>query len=92
MAKFNLRINNHSLEKGWSAKLIADFDPVAGCGEEAFWVKVMDILDEGGKIQYLGTVQNYLTYTKSHGMTQGFMVEFGLEHVSEIRQPGRQPT
>ena len=92
MAKFNLRINNHSLERGWSAKLIANFDPVAGCGEEAFWVKVHDIQGESGKTKYLGTVQNYLTYTKSHGMTQGFMVEFGLENVSEIRQPGQRPT
>ena len=92
MARFNLRINNHSLERGWSAKLIANFDPVAGCGEEAFWVKVEDIHDNGGKTKYRGTVQNNLTNTKSHGMTQGFMVEFGLENVSEIRQPGQRPT
>ena len=92
MAKFSLRINNDSLEKGWSAKLIADFDPVAGCGEETFWVKVVDIHNEGGKTKYVGTVQDYLTYPKSHGMTQGFLVEFGPEHVSEIRRPGQKPT
>ena len=92
MAKFSLRINNDSLEKGWSAKLIADFDPVAGCGEETFWVKVADIRDENGKIRYFGTVQNYLTYTKSHGMILGFAVEFGPEHVSEFRRPGQPLT
>ncbi len=89
MAGFDLRINHQPLEKGWSAKLIADFEPIANCGEETFWVRVEEVNIQDGNRKYIGVVQDYLTYTKAHGMTQGFMVEFGPEHVSEIRKPGK---
>lgn len=84
MAKFQLRVNSKPLEIGWSAKLVADFEPVAGCGEESFWVKVDSVNEGVGSTRYLGVVVDYLTYTKAHGMTQGFMIEFGQENVSEI--------
>ena len=88
MAKFQLRVNNKTLEVGWNAKLVADFEPVAGCGEERFWVRVHSVNEKGGIIRYLGVIVDYLTYTKAHGMTQGFMIEFGQENISEIWEQG----
>ncbi len=86
MAKYQLRTNNMPLEVGWSVKLVADFEPVAGCGEEKFWVRVHSVNEQEGIIQYMGIVEDYLTYTKAHGLTQGFMIEFEQKNVSEIRE------
>ena len=88
MTKFQLRVNNKTLEVGWSIRLVADFEPVAGCGAEKCWVRVHSVNSEGGTTRYLGVVEDYLTYTKAHGMTQGFMIEFGQENVSEIWDRG----
>lgn len=93
MARFKLRVNNKPLEVGWMAKLVAEFEPISGCGEEAFWVRVESVNDSGSGGRYQGVVVDYLTYTRAHGMTQGFMMEFDQEHISEIWEPGQpRPT
>lgn len=90
MNKYTLRVSESQLNVGWSAKVTAEFEPVAGCGEECFWVRVDSINEEGGSVKYVGRVEDYLTYTQSHGLTMGFTLEFGPEHVTETRTEGQR--
>ena len=85
MGKYKLKVTSRPLQAGWSVKIVVEFEPIAGCGEESFWVFVESIDDTGGRIKYLGRVEDYLTYTHSHGLMMDFHIEFGPEHVSEIR-------
>lgn len=84
MAKFQLRVNNKPLEVGWSAKLIAEFEPVNDCGEESFWVKVQSVEKKADGNRYVGMVVDYMTYSKGHGIKHGFAIEFGQDQISEI--------
>ncbi|MCZ6532757.1 MAG: hypothetical protein O7A08_07305 [SAR324 cluster bacterium] len=93
MTQYHLKVNRTQLEVGWSAKLIAQFEPVANCGQESFWVRVDSITENGGGMKYLGLVEDYLTYTSAHGLTMGFAIEFSPENVCETRAPGEaRPT
>ena len=89
MAQYELKVNKAQLDVGWSAKLIVEFAPIADCEYEGFWVRVDSITENGGGLKYLGLVEDYLTYTKAHGLTMGFMIEFGPENVCETRAPGQ---
>lgn len=86
MAKFNLKENEKKLEVGWKVKLVAEFEPVAECREEAFWVRVESADEINGVVSYSGIVDDYLTYVRSHGITQGFMIQFNLDNVCEVRK------
>ena len=86
MARFELQENDQKLEVGWKVKLIANFNPMAGCDEEAFWVQVASITEKDGSYEYSGLVEDYLTYVKAHGITQGFMIQFSPNNVCEIKQ------
>lgn len=88
MAQYQLKVNRSPLDVGWSAKLIAQFQPIADCEQESFWVRVDSIRENGGGVKYLGLVEDYLTYTSSHGLTMGFRIEFGPENICEVRAPG----
>ncbi len=88
MSGYNLKGNNRVLQVGWSVKLVAEFEPVADCREESFWVRVETVDQHNDSMKYLGIVEDYLTYTQSHGLTMGFSIEFSQEHVSEIRVRG----
>ena len=90
MSNYQLRVNNRALDVGWSAKLIAEFEPVADCGRESFWARVETVTDAGDSVRYLGLVEDYLTYTTSHGLTMGFSLEFRQENVCDIRAPGEK--
>jgi hypothetical protein len=85
MARYTLKGNDRVLQVGWSAKLVAEFEPVADCHEESFWVRVETASQHNGSMKYRGIVEDYLTYTQSHGLTMGFSIEFSQEHVSEVR-------
>ena len=86
MAKFQLQENDQMLEVGWKVKLIAKFDPVAGCSEEEFWVRVESVTEKDDSFIYSGIVEDYQTYVRAHGITQGFMIQFGPNNVCEIKQ------
>lgn len=86
MGRFQLKSTARPLELGWHVKLIAEFPPVAGHGEEPLWVKVHAISDGEGAGKYTGIVEDYLTFVKAHGITQGFMLQFDPENICEIRE------
>lgn len=88
MNKYRLKVRDTPLQVGWSAKIVAEFEPIAGCTEEGFWVRIESVDDSNGSVKYLGIIEDYLTYTNSHGLMRGFNIQFGPEHVSEIRSAG----
>ena len=50
MTQYHLKVNRTQLEVGWSAKLIAQFEPVANCGQERFWVREVEAFYSCGRI------------------------------------------
>ena len=86
MARFSLKRTDVELEVGWRVRLIAEFEPVAENSEESFWVRVASVEQKNGESVYSGLVVDYLTFTHSHGITQGFILEFHAGNVCEIHQ------
>lgn len=86
MARFNLKRTNVDLEVGWRVRLIVEFEPVADNSEESFWVRVDSVETKDGETIYSGVVEDYLTFVRAHGITQGFMLQFHPENVCEIQQ------
>lgn len=83
MNKYTLKVTNRPLEVGWRAELAVQFEPLAEATEEAFWVRVEDVHQNGHGPRYVGVVEDYLTYSQAHGLKKGFMIEFGQENVRE---------
>ena len=86
MARFNLKRTDVELEVGWRVRLIVEFEPVADNSEESFWVRVTTVEKKKGETVYSGLVEDYLTFVRSHGITQGFMLEFHTENVCEVQR------
>ena len=86
MARFSLKRTDVELEVGWRVRLIVEFEPVADNSEESFWVRVASVEQKNGETVYSGLVESYLTFVRSHGITQGFILEFQAGNVCEIQQ------
>lgn len=86
MARFSLKRTDVELEVGWRVRLIVEFEPVADNSEEGFWVRVASVDKKNGETAYSGLVEDYLTFVRSHGITQGFMLQFERENVCEIQR------
>ena len=86
MARFSLKRTDVELEVGWRARLIVEFESVAENSEESFWVRVTSVEKQDGETVYSGLVEDYLTFVRSHGITQGFMLQFHSANVCEIQR------
>jgi hypothetical protein len=86
MARFSLKRTDVELEVGWRVRLIVEFEAVADNSEESFWVRVASVDKNKEETVYSGMVEDYLTFVRSHGITQGFILEFQSENVCEIQQ------